>query len=251
MSDVFKKVTTWPKDFNIHPTIKKIFDERIKNFNNNENLDWATMESLAFGTLLAEGYGVRLSGQDVERGTFSHRHALISDQQKDIEKFNFYKSISPENVTITNSHLSEYGVSGFEYGYSVTNPNFLTIWEAQFGDFANGAATIVDNYLVSGESKWGNQSGLVFNLPHGMDGQGPEHSSGRLERFLQMSDDNCDTDLSLTYEQQLQKCNIQIVTCSNTSNFFHVLRRQLRRDYRKPLINFNSKKLLKFKAVFF
>lgn len=142
-------------------------------------------------------------------------------------------------------------MSGFEYGYSITNPNFLTIWEAQFGDFANGAAIIVDNYFVSAESKWGIQSGLVLNLPHGMDGQGPEHSSARLERFLQMSDDNCDVDLSLTYEQQLAKCNVQIVTCSNTSNYFHVLRRQLRRDYRKPLVNFNSKKLLKFKGVFF
>lgn len=251
LTEIFKKVTTWPQDFNIHPTIKKIFEERIKNFSNNDNLDWATMESLAFGTLLQEGYGVRLSGQDVERGTFSHRHALISDQQKDSEKFNFYKTINPEKVTICNSHLSEYGVSGFEYGYSITNPNVLCIWEAQFGDFANGACTIIDNYLVSGESKWGIQSGLVLSLPHGMDGQGPEHSSARLERFLQMSDDNSDLDRSLTYEQQLEKCNIQILTCSTTSNYFHALRRQLRRSYRKPLINFNSKKLLKFKGVFF
>jgi 2-oxoglutarate dehydrogenase E1 component len=209
------------------------------------------MESLAFGTLLNEGYGVRLSGQDVERGTFSHRHALISDQQKDIEKFNFYKSINPEKVTICNSHLSEYGVLGFEYGYSITNPNTLVIWEAQFGDFANGASTIIDNYLASGESKWGIQTGLVLSLPHGMDGQGPEHSSARLERFLHLSDDNCDVDLSLSHQQQLEKCNLQIVTCSTTSNYFHALRRQLRRDYRKPLITFNSKKLLKFKGVIF
>lgn len=209
------------------------------------------MEGLAFGTLLQEGYGLRLSGQDVERGTFSHRHALISDQRKDIEKLNFYKSINPEKVTICNSHLSEYGVTGFEYGYSITNPNVLCIWEAQFGDFANGACTIIDNYLVSGESKWGIQSGLVLNLPHGMDGQGPEHSSARLERFLQMSDDNSEVDGSLTSEQQLEKCNFQIVTCSTTSNYFHVLRRQLKRNFRKPLINFNSKKLLKFKGVIF
>lgn len=154
-------------------------------------------------------------------------------------------------MTICNSHLSEYGVSGFEYGYSITNPNTLCIWEAQFGDFANGASTIIDNYLVSGESKWGIQSGLVLSLPHGMDGQGPEHSSARLERFLQMSDDNCDVDRSLGYEQQLEKCNLQILTCSTTSNYFHALRRQLRRNYRKPLINFNSKKLLKFKGVLF
>lgn len=137
------------------------------------------MESLAYASLLNEGYGVRLSGEDVERGTFSHRHALISDQNRDVPKYNFQKNISPK-VTITNSHLSEYGVLGFEYGYSVTDPNYLTIWEAQFGDFANGAHTIIDNYIVSAESKWGMQSGLVMSLPHGMDGQGPEHSSARV-----------------------------------------------------------------------
>ena len=147
--------------------------------------------------------------------------------------------------------MSEYGVSGFEYGYTITNPNTLGIWEAQFGDFANGAAIIIDNYLVSGESKWGIQSGLVLSLPHGMDGQGPEHSSGRLERFLHLSDDACDLDQSMSYDQQMRQGNIQVVTCSNTANYFHVLRRQLRRDYRKPLITFNSKKLLKFKGVIF
>ena len=130
------------------------------------------MESLAFASLLHEGYKVRLSGQDVERGTFSHRHALISDQKRDVPKFKFLKKISP-HVTICNSHLSEYGVLGFEYGYSITDPNALVIWEAQFGDFANGAQIIIDNFLVSAETKWGQSSALVMNLPHGMDGQGP------------------------------------------------------------------------------
>ncbi len=206
------------------------------------------MESLAFATVLEEGYSFRLSGQDVERGTFSHRHAYISDQERDVEKYLFLKAISP-NITISNSHLSEYGVLGFEYGYNVTNPNCLTIWEAQFGDFANGASIMIDNFIVSGESKWNQQSGLVLNLPHGMDGQGPEHSSARMERFLQLSDDNCDVVQNIPYEKQLEECNIQVVGCSITSNYFHALRRQLRRDYRKPLILFNSKKLLKYRGV--
>ena len=248
LDEVFKKLTTWPQDFNIHPTIQKIYEERIKNYQNNDNLDWATMESLAFGTLLKQGYGVRLSGQDVERGTFSHRHAFISDQKKDIPKFCFLKEISPKAI-ISNSHLSEYGVLGFEYGYSITNPNVLTIWEAQFGDFSNGASIMIDNYIVAAEPKWGIQSGIVMNLPHGMDGQGPEHSSARLERYLHMSDDNCDVDQNITYEEQMKKCNIQIVVPSTSANYFHAMRRQMVRNYRKPLIMFNSKKLLKFKGV--
>ena len=206
------------------------------------------MESLAFGTLLHQGYGVRLSGQDVERGTFSHRHAYISDQEKDVSKFLFLKQISPK-ITVSNSHLSEYGVLGFEYGYTITNPNYLTIWEAQFGDFANGASIMIDNYIVAAEPKWGIQSGIVMNLPHGMDGQGPEHSSARLERYLHMSDDNCDVDQNIDYDTQMRKCNLQIVVASTTSNYFHAMRRQMVRDYRKPLIMFNSKKLLKFKGV--
>lgn len=208
------------------------------------------MESLAYGTLLKEEFGIRLSGQDVERGTFSHRHALISDQERDVPKFTFLKNVS-NKATVSNSHLSEYGVLGFEYGYSITDPNYLTIWEAQFGDFANGATIMIDNYIVSAESKWGMQSGLVMNLPHGMDGQGPEHSSARIERFLQLSDDNCDIEQNLSPEEQLKSCNLQVVSCSTTSNVFHAFRRQLHRDYRKPLIMFNSKKLLKFKGVLF
>ena len=156
--------------------------------------------------------------------------------------------MSPK-VSVSNSHLSEYGVMGFEYGYSLMDPNYLTIWEAQFGDFANGAAIMIDNYIVSGESKWKYQSGLVLNLPHGMDGQGPEHSSARMERFLQMSDDNTDVNQDIKYEDQIKNCNIQIVCCSTTANYFHAMRRQMVRNYRKPLIMFNSKKLLKFKGV--
>lgn len=140
---------------------------------------------------------------------------------------------------------------GFEYGYSLMDPNYLTIWEAQFGDFANGAAIMIDNYIVNGESKWNYQSGLVLNLPHGMDGQGPEHSSARMERFLMMSDDNCDVSQDIKYDEQIRGCNIQVVCCSTTSNYFHAMRRQMVRDYRKPLIMFNSKKLLKFKGVFY
>ena len=155
------------------------------------------------------------------------------------------------NVRITNSHLSEYGVLGFEYGYSITNPNTLVIWEAQFGDFANGAAIMIDNFIVGGETKWGKQSGIVLSLPHGMDGQGPEHSQGRIERFLQLSDDACDVEQSDSLDEQMKAGNIQIICCSTTSNYFHAMRRQLHRNYRKPLIAFNSKKLLKFKGVNF
>ena len=138
---------------------------------------------------------------------------------------------------------------GFEYGYSITNPNHLVIWEAQFGDFANGAQVIIDNFVTSGETKWEQQSGLVLNMPHGMDGQGPEHSSGRIERFLQLCDDNCDSTQNMKYEDQLKSVNIGVASCSTSSNYFHLLRRQMHRNYRKPLILFNSKKLLKFKPV--
>jgi 2-oxoglutarate dehydrogenase E1 component len=202
LQELFPHLSTWPSDFNVHQTIQKIYEERKTNFQNNQGLDMATMESLAFATLLKEGYGIRLSGQDVERGTFSHRHALLSDQKNDRPKHFFLKSISP-NVDICNSHLSEFGVLGFEYGYSITNLNSLVIWEAQFGDFANGAQIIIDNFIVSAETKWEQSSGIVLNLPHGMDGQGPEHSSGRIERFLEMSDDNTEVDLTTTYQEQL------------------------------------------------
>ena len=192
---------------------------------------------------------MRLSGQDVERGTFSHRHAVLSDQKIDREKFTFLKTINPK-TTICNSNLSEFGVMGFEYGYSITNPNCLIIWEAQFGDFANVAQIMIDNFIVSGEAKWNLQSSLVLNLPHGMDGQGPEHSSARLERFLQLSNDSADENVTnLTTEEKIRNTNIQVAYCSTSANYFHVLRRQLKRDFRKPLILMVSKKLLKLKSV--
>ena len=250
LTQLFTKVTTWPKNFNVHPIVKKLFSERIKLFNNDEPLDWPTLESLCWASVLVEGYGVRVSGEDVERGPFSQRHALISDQKEDIEKFCFLKTVS-DKVRITNSHLSEFGVLGFEYGYSITNPNSLVIWEAQFGDFMNGAQVIIDNFIVSSEAKWGQQSGIVVVLPHGMDGQGPEHSQARIERVLDLSDDTCDEEQKTPYEEQLRTGNIQIVNCTTGSNYFHVLRRQVHRDYRKPLFSFNSKKLLKYKPVTF
>ncbi|KAK4371441.1 hypothetical protein RND71_010916 [Anisodus tanguticus] len=177
-----------------------------------EGVDWAVGEALAFATLLVEGNHVRLSGQDVERGTFSHRHSVIHDQETG-------KVLS----------LSEFGVLGFELGYSMENSNSLVLWEAQFGDFSNGAQVIFDQFLSSGESKWLRQSGLVVLLPHSYDGQGPEHSSARLERFLQMSDDNpyVIPDMEPTLRKQIQECNWQVVNVTTPANYFHVLRRQV------------------------
>jgi 2-oxoglutarate dehydrogenase E1 component len=199
---------------------------------------------------------VRIAGQDVERGTFSHRHAVITDQKTEEKYTPLYNLLKPEErgrLQIENSLLSEYAAMGFEYGYALTNPNTLTIWEAQFGDFANGAQIITDNYLTSGESKWAIQNGLVVNLPHGMDGQGPEHSSARMERFLQMMNDNW-TDLIVNNEARfdhsaLRHTNMSVICCSTGSNIFHALRRQMRRDYRKPLIHFVNKKLLKLREA--
>lgn len=159
---------------------------------------------------------------------------------------------TPDRFTVVNSHLSEYGVLGFEYGYSITNPNCLTIWEAEFGDFANGAQIIIDNYLSSGEAKWNVSTGLVVLLPHGMDGQGPEHSSGRMERFLQFCDDDLNAavaDPSTRQRGQGRKINWSIINCSHSANYFHALRRQMHRDFRKPLIAFTSKKLLRYKPA--
>lgn len=189
LKDIGKKISTIPSDFNIHPQLKKIFQARLTSIETGEHIDMATAEALAFATLLNEGFSVRLSGQDVERGAFSQRHAILVDQKK-VYNYRPIMNVLPENertpdrFTVVNSHLSEYGALGFEYGYSITNPNCLTIWEAEFGDFANGAQIIIDNYIASGESKWDVQTGLVVLLPHGMDGQGPEHSSGRMERYL-------------------------------------------------------------------
>ena len=252
--EIGKKVTAVPETVTMNPVIKKIYAQRAKSIESGEGIDFATAESLAFGSLLMDGFNVRLSGQDVERGTFSHRHAVVVDQESEnkyVPLHSLLKDDEKGRFQIENSFLSEYAAMGFEYGYALTNPNTLTIWEAQFGDFANGSQIIIDNYVTSGESKWAIQNGLVINLPHGMDGQGPEHSSGRMERYLQMMNDSW-TDLYRNGKlavnpRALRQSNMSVICCSTASNLFHAMRRQMRRDYRKPLINFVNKKLLKFR----
>jgi len=223
-----------PEGFNIHRTIRRFLDNREKMFDTGEGIDWATAEALAFGTLLLEGHPVRLSGQDCERGTFSQRHSVLYDQE-DEQRYiplNHLRE-GQARYEVINSMLSEEAVLGFEYGYTLTEPNALTLWEAQFGDFANGAQVVFDQFLSSGERKWLRMSGLVCLLPHGYEGQGPEHSSARLERFLQM----CAED------------NMQVANCTTPANYFHILRRQLKRDFRKPLILMTPKSLLRHKRV--
>jgi 2-oxoglutarate dehydrogenase E1 component len=230
--DIGKKITKVPLNFSIHKTLKKIFDARLKTIEEGKAIDWTTAESLAFGTLLTEGFSVRLSGQDSGRGTFSQRHAVLRNQDNH-ERYIPLNNISTrqKNFEIIDSLLSEFAVLGFEFGYSISEPETLVLWEAQFGDFANGAQIIIDQFISSGESKWGRASGLVMLLPHGYEGQGPEHSSARLERFLQL----CAGE------------NIQVVNCTTPSNYFHVLRRQMRREFRKPLIVMTPKSLLRHK----
>ena len=217
-------------------------------FENDSGIDWSGGEGLAFASLLNEGIHVRLSGQDVERGTFSHRHAVLHDQKEPDVTHTMLDHLSENQakLSISNSSLSEFGVLGFELGYSLENPNSLTIWEAQFGDFFNGAQIIFDCFLSSGEEKWLRQSGLVVLLPHGYEGMGPEHSSARMERFLQNS--NEDLDIFPNEEEQHkqhQKANWSIVNCTTPANFFHALRRQVHRGFRKPLICFTPKSLLR------
>ena len=225
-------LTTVPEGFNIHKTLQRILDAKKEMFASGKGLDWATAEALAFGSLLAEGHGVRLSGQDSGRGTFSQRHDVWVDQQT-AEKYIPLTSVGPGRFEVRDSPLSEFGVLGFEYGYSLADPKCLVLWEAQFGDFANGAQTIIDQFIAAGEAKWLRASGLVMLLPHGFEGQGPEHSSARLERYLQL----CAED------------NIQVANCTTAANYFHILRRQMRRDFRKPLIMMTPKSLLRHKLA--
>mmetsp|Transcript_28908 Transcript_28908/g.28607 ORF Transcript_28908/g.28607 Transcript_28908/m.28607 type:complete len:711 (-) Transcript_28908:28-2160(-) len=249
-----KKISTIPKDFEAHRMVRRIFENRLKSIETGTGIDWGTAEALAFATLIDEDYHVRISGQDVERGTFSHRHAIVHHQTDDKEyiPLGFKDEGRLRRFIPSNSHLSELAVLGFEYGYSICNPNSLTIWEAQFGDFYNGAQAMVDQFICSGESKWDVASGLVMLLPHGYDGQGPEHSSGRVERFLAMSDDDPDVvaEFREDYFHHTNKAaNWQIANCTTAANYFHVLRRQMHRDFRKPLIVIAPKKLLKFKEA--
>ncbi len=227
-----KKISTIPKNFNVHKTLKRIFESRFEIFDKRKKIDWSTAESLAFATLLTDGFSVRLSGQDSGRGTFSQRHAVLRNQDNH-ERYIPLNNIQSDqkNFEIIDSLLSELAVLGFEFGYSLSEPETLVLWEAQFGDFANGAQIIIDQFITSGESKWGRASGLVMLLPHGYEGQGPEHSSARLERFLQL----CAGE------------NIQVVNCTTPSNYFHVLRRQMHREFRKPLIVMTPKSLLRHK----
>ena len=238
-----------PEGFNIHRKLIKVMKDKNKAVVTGQaGIDWGTAEALAFASLLDEGTHVRLSGQDVERGTFSHRHAVLHDQVNE-SKYIPLNNISPKQAhfAIYNSNLSEYAVLGFELGYSMENPNSLVLWEAQFGDFANTAQVIIDQFISSGEQKWLKGNGLVMLLPHGYEGQGPEHSSARLERFLQMCDDDPDyvPEMEPTGVKQIQDLNMQVCIPSTPANYFHMLRRQIRRDFRKPLICISPKSLLR------
>ncbi|KKA21746.1 Oxoglutarate dehydrogenase (succinyl-transferring) [Rasamsonia emersonii CBS 393.64] len=241
------KISGAPEGFNVHRNLKRILANRKKTVEEGKGIDWATAEALAFGTLVKEGHHVRVSGQDVERGTFSQRHAVLHDQETEAT-YTPLQHISPDQATfvISNSSLSEYGVLGFEYGYSLTSPNALVMWEAQFGDFANNAQCIIDQFIASGEMKWLQRSGLVVSLPHGYDGQGPEHSSGRMERWLQLCNEEPRVYPSPDkLDRQHQDCNMQVACMTTPANLFHILRRQINRQFRKPLIIFFSKSLLR------
>ncbi|MEM9129308.1 MAG: 2-oxoglutarate dehydrogenase E1 component [Pseudomonadota bacterium] len=232
LADIGKALSTPPKDFPLHRTVARLLDAKAKMFETGEGFDWATAEAIAFGSLLLEGYPVRLSGQDCTRGTFSQRHSGVINQDTE-ERYYPLNHIrqGQAQYEVIDSMLSEYAVLGFEYGYTLSEPNALTLWEAQFGDFANGAQIMFDQFISSGESKWLRMSGLVCLLPHGFEGQGPEHSSARLERFLQM----CGQD------------NWIVANCTTPANYFQILRRQMHRTFRKPLIMMTPKSLLRHK----
>ena len=246
-----ERCSSHPPDFNVHSGLKRVLSQRAELLAAN-TVDWALGESMAFGSLLMDNKHVRLSGQDVERGTFSHRHHVLHDQAVDRLEYRPLNNLSPDQspYTVCNSSLSEYAVLGFELGFSMPNPHSLVVWEAQFGDFNNTAQCIIDQFISSGQTKWIRQSGLVLLLPHGYEGMGPEHSSCRPERFLQMCSDDCDTvptpNEGRTLEmQQLHDINWIVANCSTPASFFHILRRQLVLDFRKPLIICTPKSLLR------
>jgi 2-oxoglutarate dehydrogenase E1 component len=231
---IVRGLTTIPDTFRINPKIKRLLDARLQAHRDGGPIDWGFGEALAFGSLLIEGTPVRLSGQDTERGTFSHRHAVLADMETG-EKYTPLKNLDPKQARfcVYNSLLSEAAVLGFDYGYAMDYPDMLCLWEAQFGDFANGAQVVIDQFIVSGESKWQRTCGIVLLLPHGYEGQGPEHSSARLERFLQASAED----------------DIQVVNVTTPAQYFHLLRRQVKRDFRKPLIVMSPKSLLRHPAA--
>ena len=229
LDEIIVSISTLPSDKKFISKITKIVTDR-KTMYDNDVIDWGTAESLAYGSLLTEGYDVRVSGQDVERGTFSHRHAVVKveDSEEEVVLLDSIKD-KKGKFNIFNSFLSEYGVLGFDYGYALANPNAITIWEAQFGDFSNGAQIMIDQYISCGEDKWNNQNGIVLLLPHGYEGQGAEHSSARMERYLQLC----------------ARHNMYVTNCTTPANFYHLLRRQLKTKFRKPLVVFTPKSLLR------
>ena len=234
LREIGEKITTAPDGFNVHRTVQRFLDNRAEAIKSGKGIDWATGEALAFGSLMTEGNLVRLSGQDVERGTFSQRHGVLYDQETEARHI-CLSTLADGKVEydVINSMLSEEAVLGYEYGYALARPDALVVWEAQFGDFVNGAQVVIDQFISSGERKWLRMCGLVMLLPHGYEGQGPEHSSARPERFLQL----CAED------------NMQVANCSTPANYFHILRRQLRREFRKPLVMFTPKSLLRHKRA--
>ena len=229
LDSIIKTISTLPEDKKFINKISKIVTDRKAGYDNN-TIDWGTAEALAYGSLLTEGFDVRISGQDVERGTFSHRHAVVKveDSEEEVILLNAIEN-KKGNFGVFNSLLSEYGVLGFDYGYALANPKALTIWEAQFGDFSNGAQIMIDQYISCGEDKWNNQNGIVLLLPHGYEGQGAEHSSARMERYLQLC----------------ARHNMYVADCTTPANFFHLLRRQMKTNFRKPLVVFSPKSLLR------
>ncbi|GIX64062.1 2-oxoglutarate dehydrogenase E1 component [Babesia caballi] len=247
-----KSLNAVPADFQLHPAIKRIFKERVKAIDTGSNIDTGLAEALAYASLAQDGFRVRLVGQDSKRGTFSHRHSTVQCQ-KTFRVFNIFSEVpNGDKVEVYNSLLSETAAMAFEYGYGLESTRILNIWEAQFGDFANVAQTITDEFIVSGETKWAQRSAMCLLLPHGYDGQGPDHSSARVERYLQLSDEPEDLwdRLSLSDEDLARRTNIAVINCTRSSNLFHALRRQMLREFHKPLIVMSGKKLLKLRGTY-